>query len=83
MTVNTLFHRTRLPLAKWFLAISYILKPGSSISGRKLAMKLGISKDTACRIILCTQIALHDTAQREMLVAISQLNLAGHDRSTD
>lgn len=45
--VGTMFHATRLPLQKWFLAISLILNAKKGISSRQLARDLKVNKDTA------------------------------------
>lgn len=47
VTVQTIFHRTKLPLQKWFLAISLILNAKKGISARQLARDLEVNKDTA------------------------------------
>jgi len=46
-TVNTIFHGTRLPLVKWFIAISIISDAKKSISSRQLARHLDIPVKTA------------------------------------
>jgi len=47
VTVNTIFHDTRVPLQKWFLAISLILNAKKGISARQLARDIEVNKDTA------------------------------------
>ena len=47
VTVQTIFHRTRMPLQKWFLAICLILNAKKGISARQLARDLKVNKDTA------------------------------------
>jgi transposase-like protein len=47
VTVKTIFHRTHLPLQKWFLACCLVLNAKKGISSRQLARDLKISKDTA------------------------------------
>lgn len=47
VTVGTIFHDTRLPMQKWFLAISLILNAKKGISARQLARDLEVTKDTA------------------------------------
>lgn len=49
-TVNTIFHNTKLPLQKWFLAIYLVLNAKKSISNRQLARDIEVTKDTACRM---------------------------------
>jgi transposase-like protein len=46
-TVNTIFHNTKLPLLKWFLAISLLSDAKKSISSRQLARHLELPVKTA------------------------------------
>lgn len=50
VTVNTIFHSTKLDLQKWFLAISLILNAKKGISSRQLGRHLEVTKDTAWRM---------------------------------
>lgn len=52
VTVGTIFHDTRLPLQKWFLAISLILNAKKGISARQLARDIEVNKDTAWSIAM-------------------------------
>ena len=47
VTVNTIFHNTKLPLQKWFLAMTLILNAKKGVSSRQLARDLEVNKDTA------------------------------------
>ncbi|MFC1541408.1 IS1595 family transposase [Candidatus Latescibacterota bacterium] len=47
VTVRTIFHKTKLDLQKWFLAISLILNAKKGISARQLARHLDVNKNTA------------------------------------
>ena len=47
VTVDTLFHKTRVDLRKWFLAIHLFLASSGDISVRKLAKEIGVNKNTA------------------------------------
>lgn len=58
--VNTLFHDSRLPLQKWFLAISLILNAKKGISSRQLARDLEVNKDTAWSMQMRIRQALLD-----------------------
>lgn len=51
VTVGTIFHKTHIELQKWFLAIQLIADSSGTISVRNLAKKLGVSKNTASRMI--------------------------------
>lgn len=49
VTVRTVFHKTRVPLRKWFGAISLMLTSSDKpISCRAMAELLGVDKNTAC-----------------------------------
>lgn len=50
VTAKTVFHKTHLKLDKWFLAIYWIVE-SPSISIRKLAKKIEVSKNTSALII--------------------------------
>lgn len=51
VTVDTIFHKTRIDLQKWFLAIDLIFSTSQKITSRELALKIETTKDTAWRII--------------------------------
>jgi len=50
VTVNTLFHKTHVPLQKWFLALSLILNAKKGISNRQLGRDLNLPCNTAWRL---------------------------------
>lgn len=50
VTVGTIFHRTHLPLQKWFLAITLMLNAKKGISSRQLARDLDVHPESAWRI---------------------------------
>lgn len=47
VTVGTIFHKTKLDLQKWFLAVSLVLNAKKGISSRQLARDIEVTKDTA------------------------------------
>ena len=47
ITAGTIFHRTRLPLTKWFLAIYLLTQRKKSISALQLSREIGVNYDTA------------------------------------
>ena len=51
VTVNTLFHRSRIPLQKWFLAIVLYTDTTRIMTGRQIASLLTINKNTGCDIM--------------------------------
>ncbi len=63
VTVGTPFHRTRLDLRLWFLAIHYYLQ-STEISLRQMADKVGVTKDTATLIRKRLSIAPKELLER-------------------
>ena len=61
VTIGTIFHDTRLPLQKWFLAITLILNAKKGISSRQLARDLGVNKNTAWSMQMRIRRAMIDT----------------------
>lgn len=51
VTVNSVFHKTKIDFQKWFYSIHLIMNEESKISSRELAKKIYTTKDTAWRII--------------------------------
>ena len=72
MTVGTIFHRTRLDLQKWFLAISLILNAKKGISARHLGRDLRVDKDTAWSMAMRIRRAMVE--QRELLAGIVEMD---------
>ena len=50
ITAGTIFHRTRLPLTKWFLAIYLLTQRKKSIPALQLSREIGVNYDTAWKI---------------------------------
>jgi transposase-like protein len=61
VTVGTIFHDTKLPLQKWFLAVSLILNAKKGISSSQLARDLEVTKDTAWRMQMQVRKAMVET----------------------
>jgi len=74
VTVGTIFHRTHLPLPKWFAAISLILDARTPIPARHLARQLSIDKNTAWRIGRRIHAAMLEPSQRDLLLEIADLS---------
>jgi len=51
VTVGTLFHQTHVDLCKWFRTILLVQASSGSISVRKLAQEIGVSKNTATEML--------------------------------
>lgn len=70
VTVRTIFHKSRLPISKWFEAISLVLSSPKYISSRKLSAAIGVNKHTGMRISTKINEALIDSNQRVLINGI-------------
>lgn len=60
ITVGTIFHKTKLDLQKWFLAISFILNTKEGISARQLSADIKVNKNTAWFMLMRIRRALKE-----------------------
>jgi len=74
VTVSTIFHKTHLPIQKWFLALSLILNAKKGISARQLAKHLKVNRNTAWRISTQIRKAMIEPEQRNMLIGLIEMN---------
>ncbi len=74
VTVNTIFHKTRLPLQKWFFAISLLLNMNKNISVRKLACELKVNKNTAWYMEMRILKAMNLMKERQLLLSVLELD---------
>ena len=72
VTVGTIFHKTRLDLQKWFLAITLILNARKGISARQLARDLEVNKNTAWYMAMRIRKAMFE--HRELLQGIVEMD---------
>lgn len=72
VTVRTIFHKTKLPLQKWFLAICLVLNAKKGIAARQLARDLKINKDTAWYMNMRIRKAMIE--QRELMTGIVEMD---------
>lgn len=70
VTVNTVFHRTHLPLQKWFLALNIIFN-SKKITTRQLAKDLEVNKNSAWLLVMRIRDAMAYPEQRELLQDIA------------
>ncbi|MEA2077852.1 MAG: transposase [Candidatus Marinimicrobia bacterium] len=63
-TVNTVFHNTRIPLQKWFGAVSLIFNNKQKVSVRKLATEINVNKNTAWQMLVKLNKSLAHTGQK-------------------
>ena len=74
VTVATIFHRTHLPLQKWFLAIALILNAKKGISALQLSRDLEVNKNTAWRIAMQIRKAMTQHDQRDLLTGVVEMD---------
>ena len=72
VTVRTIFHKTKLPLQKWFLALCLILNVKKGISARQFARDIKVNKDTAWYMGMRIRRAMLD--QRDLLLGIVEMD---------
>lgn len=60
--VGTIFEDTKLPLPKWFMAISLILNAKKGISSRQLSRDIKVNKDTAWYLQMRVRKAMREHA---------------------
>ncbi len=74
VTVGTIFHRTHLPLQKWFLAVTLMLNAKKGLSALQLSRDLEVNKNTAWRITMKIREAMTQADQRPMLTGIVEMD---------
>lgn len=70
VTVNTLFHDTRLPLKKWFITLHILLNLKKEIPSRDLAQILSVNKNTAWYLMKRIENGLSNTKDRQLILSI-------------
>lgn len=73
VTVKTIFHHSRLPLQKWFLAIRLIIVSHGNISARELAKCVKINRNTAWKVANKVHNAMTKTDERQLLLGIVEI----------
>lgn len=74
VTVGTIFHRTHMPMQKWFLALTLTLNARKGLSARQLARDLHVTKDTAWRIAMKIREAMSEMEQRRLLTGVVEMD---------
>ncbi len=63
-TVNTVFHNTRIPLQKWFTAVTLLFENKNKVSARKLAAEIDVNKNTAWQMLAKLNKSIAHTGQK-------------------
>ena len=74
VTVGTIFHRTHMPLQKWFLAIMLILNAKKGLSALQLSRDLEVNKNTAWRTSMQIRKAMTQADHRSLLTGIVEMD---------
>lgn len=78
VTSGTIFHSSRLPLSKWFLAISVILSAKKGISSLQLARTIGVNKNTAWYMQKRLRTAMQEDLTLSGIVEIDETYIGGN-----
>ena len=82
VTVGTIFHKTKLDLQKWFLAISLILNAKKGVASRQLARDLEVNKDTAWYLQMRLRRAmLQDSALLTGIIEADETYIGGKEKN--
>ena len=84
VTVGTIFHRTHLPLQKWFVALSVVLSAKKGISALQLSRDIKVNKNTAWRIYMQLRKAMYQDAELfKGIVEMDETYLGGRPRKNN
>lgn len=72
--VGTIFEDTKLPLTKWFLAISIILNAKKGLSSRQLSRDLGINRNTAWYLQMRIRKAMQEGDDQDLFNGIVEID---------
>lgn len=82
VTVQTIFHNTKLDLQKWFLALSLVLNAKKGISARQLSRDIAVNKDTAWRMLMQIRKAMiQDAAMLQGIVEVDETAIGGKEKN--
>ncbi len=82
ITVKTIFHKTKLDLQKWFLAISLILNAKKGMSSRQLARDIEVNKNTAWLMLMRIRRAMREQgALLEGIVEADETYVGGKNKN--
>lgn len=82
VTVQTIFHNTKLDLQKWFLALSFALNAKKGISARQLHRDIEVNKDTAWRMLMQIRKALlRDRASLQGIVEVDETRVGNKEKN--
>ncbi len=77
-TSKTIFHSTKLPLLKWFAAISVIISAKKGISSLQLARTINVNKNTAWYLQMRLRKAMKEEQYLKGLIEIDETYIGGN-----
>ena len=82
VTTGTIFHKTKVDLQKWFLAISLVLNSKKGIGTRKLARDIEVNKNTAGYMVIRIKKAMmeYNTLLKD-IIKTNRIYLDGGDKN--
>lgn len=84
VTVNTIFHDTKLPLQKWFLAITLMLNAKKGISAKQLQRDLDVTYKTAWYLAMRIRRAMVDNGELlQGIVEVDETYVGGKPRKSN
>src|SRR5262245_39494773 len=81
ITAQTVFHHSHLPLHKWFVTVAAVFEREDRISARKLAVLLGVNRNTANDMINRINQKKKEAKHRVLLESIATMVIALRDKT--
>ncbi len=84
VTVNTIFHKTKVDLQKWFLAVALVLNAKKGISARQLARDIEVNKNTAWLMLMRIRKAMitpGDTGMLQGVIEADETYVGGKEKN--
>lgn len=82
VTVQTVFHKTKIDLQRWFLAIAIVLNAKKGISARQLARDIEVNKNTAWFMLMRIRRSMREHKQLfEGIIEADETYIGGKSRN--
>lgn len=82
VTVQTVFHKTKIDLQRWFLAISIVLNAKKGVSARQLARDIEVNKNTAWLMLMRIRRAMREQGKLfEGVIEADETYIGGKNRN--